>query len=141
MRATVSRALLLLFYLSLIEARPASNDNVIRVIWTFPNETWIENLAVRQNSQILATSLSRYAIYLIDPFEHIAEVVHQFAPGNGVLGITETEPDLFVFATADVNLKTSTAVSGSAKIWKLDMTTWDLVKLFPYMRHDITNTG
>ena len=82
---------------------------------------------MRQNGEILATSLSRDAIYLINPFEHTAGTVHQFDSSEGVLGITETEIDVFVFVTAEVNTKTSTATKGSAKIWSLNMTAWEAV--------------
>lgn len=110
-----------------IKSAPVPGDNAVGVVWTFPNETWIENLAVRQNGEILATSLSRNAVYLVDPFEHTATTVHQFGPGNGVLGIAEIENDIFALATADINLKTSSATKGSNKIWRLDMTAWNLV--------------
>ena len=96
---------------------------------TFPNGTWIENLAVRANGEILATSLSKAAIYLLNPFQHTAEVAHQFESTDGVLGIAEIEPDVFAVATAEVNLKTSAAVNGTAKLWKLDMWAWTSVSL------------
>ncbi len=125
MRATWLLVAVLLAWTT--QARPISNDNAVGIIWTFPNETWIENVAVRQNGEILATSLSRDAIYLVNPFEHTEYTVYQFGASNGVLGITETEVDVFVFVTADVNVTTSTATKGSAKIWRLNMTAWDTV--------------
>ncbi|KAF2228595.1 hypothetical protein EV356DRAFT_433840, partial [Viridothelium virens] len=89
-------------------------------LWTFPNETWIENLAVRHTGEILCTSLNRAALYSINPFSHIASTVHQFEAGDGLLGIAEIDFDVFVVASANVSLTTSTAEEGSAKMWKVD---------------------
>lgn len=106
-----------------------AGDNAVGSIWTFPNETWIENLAARENGMLLCTSLNRFAVYQVDPFGHTAVVVHQFESAEGVLGITEVQNDIWIVATSNVNLTTSTAEPGSAKIWKLDMGAWSVVKL------------
>jgi hypothetical protein len=105
---------------------PTSN-NPVATLWTFPNETWIENLAVRNNGNVLCTSLNRAAIYQVDPFKHIAETLHQFASTDGCLGVAETASDVFVVVTANVSLKTNTAWPGSAKIWRVDVRAWGLV--------------
>jgi hypothetical protein len=129
MKAQILLTAFLSVCLTYIQARPTPNDNAVGIIWTFPNETWIENLAVRQNGEILATSLSRAAVYLVNPFEHTATTAHQFEASDGVLGITEVAEDIFVVVTAEVDLKTSTATKGSAKIWRLDMCGWEAVGL------------
>ncbi|KAI7320849.1 hypothetical protein KC315_g9303, partial [Hortaea werneckii] len=72
-----------------------AGDNAVGSIWTFPNETWIENLATRENGMLLCTSLNRFAIYQVDPFGHTAVVVHRFDSGEGVLGITELQNDIW----------------------------------------------
>ncbi|MCJ1316732.1 hypothetical protein MMC15_002053 [Xylographa vitiligo] len=105
---------------------PFSNDSAAGVIWTFENGTWIENLAVRQNGEVLCTSLSKAALYLVNPFEHVASLVHQFEPTEGLLGISEIENDVFVVASANVSLATSQAYPASAKMWKVDMAAWTL---------------
>ena len=106
---------------------PFSNDSAAGVIWTFENGTWIENLAVRQNGEVLCTSLSKAALYLVNPFEHVASLVHQFEPTEGLLGISEIGNDVFAVASANVSLATSQAYPGSAKMWKVDMVAWTLV--------------
>ncbi|MCJ1291737.1 hypothetical protein MMC34_003282 [Xylographa carneopallida] len=105
---------------------PFSNDSAAGVIWTFENGTWIENLAVRQNGEVLCTSLSKAALYLVNPFEHVASLVHQFEPTEGLLGISEIGNDVFAVASANVSLATSQAYPGSAKMWKVDMVAWTL---------------
>lgn len=104
-----------------------ANSNPVATLWTFPNETWIENLDVRANSNVLCTSLNRAAIYQVDPFKHTAETLHQFVSTDGCLGIAETASDVFVVVTANVSLKTNTAWPGSAKIWRVDVRAWELV--------------
>jgi hypothetical protein len=127
---------LLLFTLGAVTAAlplfPATS-NPVATLWTFPNETWIENLAVRSNGNVLCTSLNRAAIYQVDPFKHVAETLHQFAGTDGCLGIAETASDVFVVVTANVSLETNTAWPGSAKIWRVDARAWELVSisLFP----------
>ncbi|KAI7283741.1 hypothetical protein KC345_g2768 [Hortaea werneckii] len=103
-----------------------AGDSAVGSIWTFPNETWIENLATRQNGMLLCTSLNRFAVYQVDPFGHTAVVVHQFDSGEDALGITEVQNDIWIVATSNVNLTTSTAEPGSAKIWRLDMGAWSV---------------
>ncbi len=118
-----SATLATLFCLSL--ALPVANNDAVSVLWTFPNETWIENLAVRQNGAVLCTSINRAAIYQVDPFEHTATTVHQFS--SSVLGLAEISVDVFAVVTAEVNLATNAATPGSAAIWRVDMSAWSLV--------------
>lgn len=110
-----------------ISALPFAPSDAVATIWTFPNETWIENLAVRQNGAVLCTSINRAAIYQVDPFAHIATTVHQFDSKDSVLGIAEIENDVFVAVTSTVDLATNEAKKGSAKIWRVDLGAWSLV--------------
>lgn len=122
---------LLLAYLSLVAraALPIPYDLAVGTVWTFENETWIENLAVRQNGEVLCTSINRAALYLVNPFAHTETLVHQFEPTDGLLGISEVQNDVFVVASANISLATSTSYPGSAKMWKIDMVAWELVGL------------
>ena len=111
----------------LANSLPFPDDDAVVVVWQFPNPTWIENLAVRVNGEILCTSLSRDAVFMVNPFEHTELTVVQFEPGNGALGIAEISNDVFVVVTCQVDLATSSGVPGSAAAWKLDMNAWTLV--------------
>ncbi|KAK0266184.1 hypothetical protein LTR48_002754 [Friedmanniomyces endolithicus] len=105
---------------------PFPDDDAVSVVWQSPNPTWIENLAVRVSGEILCTSLSRDAVFMVNPFEHTELTVVQFEPGNGALGIAEISNDVFVVVTCQVDLATSSGVPGSAAAWKLDMNAWTL---------------
>ena len=111
----------------LVNSLPFPDDDAVAVVWQFPNTTWIENLAVRQTGDILCTSLSRDAVFMVNPFKHTESTVVHFEPGNGALGIAEISNDVFVVVTCQVDLATSSGVPGSAAAWKLDMNAWTLV--------------
>lgn len=121
-----SSIMMLLALASALPLGPANAD-AVSTLWTFSNETWIENLAIRANGAALCTSLNRAAIYQVNPFNHIAETVHKFESTDGVLGISEVASDVFVVVTANISLKTNTAWPGSAKIWRVDLQAWELV--------------
>ena len=127
MRSTI--AFILAALVAAVAALPLNptNNDPVATLWTFPNETWIENIAVRANGNVLCTSLNRAAIYQVDPFRHVAGTLHQFASTDGCLGIAETASDVFVVVTANVSLETNTAWPGSAKIWRVDVRAWELV--------------
>lgn len=109
----------------LLAANPG--DNAVGAVWSFDNETWIENLAVRSNGEILCTSLNRAEIYLVNTFGRIAILVHKFDSTDSTFGITEIGNDVFAVVTANFSLETSTIWPGSAKIWKVDMTAYTVV--------------
>jgi hypothetical protein len=108
-----------------------STSNPVTTLWTFSNETWIENLAVRADGNVLCTSLNRAAVYQVDPFKHVAETLHHFVSTDGCLGIAESASDVFIVVTANVSLKTNTAWPGSTKIWRVDVRAWELVSRCP----------
>ena len=124
--------LLLPFLLAAAQAltalRPDAADSAVGTVWTFDNLTWIENLAVRQNGEIICSSLNRAALYLVNPFAHKAFLIHQFEATDGALGIAEVQNDVFVVVTANISTATTTVWPGSAKIWRVNMTAYALVR-------------
>ena len=92
-----------------------------RVVYEFAEDTWIENLAVRQNGHILATEDSKPRIYEIDPFSNrSATIIHEFNETASVLGIAEVLPDVFFVCTANYSSKKLQGY-GEAYIFKIDM--------------------
>jgi hypothetical protein len=101
---------------------PAYKHNTVQTIYQFPNETWIENLAVRPNGNILATLLSSPEVWEIDPsWEDSAKLVYRFPSALSALGIAEVQPDIFVVAVGNITLPAIAPVSGSYSAWKIDM--------------------
>jgi hypothetical protein len=90
-------------------------------VYQFPKPTWIENLAVRSNGQLLVTLLTTPELYLIDPATSTPTLIHKFPGVLGLTGIIEVEPDVFYVAGGNFNLSTFNNEAGSYKIWEVNM--------------------
>jgi hypothetical protein len=104
--------LLLSTFAAAVTALPLdpANGSPVATLWTFSNETWIENLAVRANGNVLCTSLNRAAIYQVDPFKSTDAVP------LGVNGIHILNSELYFtnLATNSVGKVTITPDGGAA---------------------------
>lgn len=83
-----------------VEAKPLSRRNTtdlapIRLIHEFPLGSWVENMAVRANGQLLVTMLTVPDLYLIDPTTNEMALVASFPEVIGLAAITEVQPDVF----------------------------------------------
>jgi len=96
----------------------------IRQIYTFPNNTFIENIAARSDSHLLITSLSVPTLFSIDPTTTTptAQVIHTFPNATGLSGITEIRRDVFALVTGVWDLASTRATPGSLAIWTADFT-------------------
>ncbi|KAE8356363.1 hypothetical protein BDV28DRAFT_145239 [Aspergillus coremiiformis] len=97
-------------YLTGTLAVPASH---LRDVYRFPNGTWLENIAVRSNGNILVTTLHLAQLWEVNPFNPATgsrqtQLVHQFPKPGMLTGITEIDQDIFV-----------TIVSNS--LWMVDL--------------------
>lgn len=93
-----------------------------RTIYQFPNNTYVENLAVRPNGQILVNILTSPQVWLVDPdLPGRALLIHEFPTVLGLSGIVEYQPDKFAIAGGNVSLSTGESVVGSWSIWSLDL--------------------
>jgi hypothetical protein len=95
------------------------------VIAQFPVGTWIENIAVRSNGNLLLTSfLPDATLYEVSDLNRQSPVVTRLFTIDTVtsfLGITETSKD--VFAVAGGNFSQSTGgVKGTYGLWRVDFT-------------------
>ena len=96
----------------------------VQVVQEFPTATWIENIAVRSNGQILATEDGEPRIYQIDPFSGSPDqkptLLHEFNDTASILGIVEASPDVFYVCTGNYSSKLLQGY-GEAYIYQLDM--------------------
>ena len=92
----------------------------IEVIYEFPPQTWVENLAVQSHGKILVTLLFTPDIYQIDPIQKTAILVHSFKGYNSLLGIAELQPNIFYIAAGNFSLITG-GVPSSWAIFELDL--------------------
>jgi len=94
-----------------------------KVIYQFPQYTWIENLAVRKNGEILVTILTSPELYLINPSDPKEPVlVHKFDEVLAVTGIIEVKEDVFYVGGGNYNLKAFSNEHGSYFVWEVDLT-------------------
>lgn len=96
-----------------------------RTIYQFANNaTWIENIAVRPNGNLLLTLLDPAAelheIVFANSSQAVEEerLVHRFATYQGLLGIAETAPDAFALVAGNY-----TADPPSWALWEVDFNT------------------
>jgi len=98
----------------------ASRMPPIRQIFTFPNNTFIEDIAVRSNSDLILTSESVPTLFSVDPTvsSPTASALYTFPNTTGLSGITETSPDTFALVTGIWDLANTRATS--LAVWAID---------------------
>jgi hypothetical protein len=109
-------------------AEPQTLDPLLptHVVHQFPLPTWIENLAVRSNGQILLTILTKPELYLIDPAKpDEAILVHTFSEVGILSGITEVKDDVFYVSGGNFSLQTFQSEHGTYRVWEVDMKSFD----------------
>ncbi len=97
----------------------------IRNIYTFPPNTFIENIAVRSNSHLLLTSMSVPDLYALNPLltTPTPSILHTFPNATGISGIAEVTPDLFAVVTAEWDLANTRALPGTLAVWTISLLT------------------
>ncbi|KAI0164110.1 hypothetical protein GGR57DRAFT_452433 [Xylariaceae sp. FL1272] len=94
-----------------------------RLLFEFSGSTFIENIAIRPNGHVLATTFTDAALYTLDPTASntTARLAAQIPGKTALTGITELSPDTFaVGAGIMANL---TFVNGSTSVWVVDFNT------------------
>ncbi|KAI9708500.1 MAG: hypothetical protein M1820_003961 [Bogoriella megaspora] len=102
-----------------------SREDGLRTVHQFPSRTWIENMAIRKNGQILGTDLAGGRIFLVDPkHPHDPPVIAQFPNGTAVGGIAEVEDDVFYTSSIQTiagNVYSFNFQPNSSAVWEVDM--------------------
>ncbi|MCJ1388284.1 hypothetical protein MMC18_001129 [Xylographa bjoerkii] len=114
---------LLLTAIGTVAARPPTHELAVRQVYDFPNPgSWLENLAVRSNGNILATRLDVPQLYQFFPLVPNSEptLIHAFPSTSGftgLTGITELAGHPDVFAVIASNF----SEPGHGAVWRVDM--------------------
>lgn len=118
-------ASLALLLSSSVTARCSSSSALtVKTLHTFAFPTWLENLAVRSNGEILTTRLDTPMLYQVNhltgaPVEVTSWNASEWA---GALGIAETETDVFyVILAAMFEEGTFLKTGGVNSVFKVDM--------------------
>jgi hypothetical protein len=95
----------------------------VEVIHEFPPGTWLENIAVRRNGQILTTVTTAPEIYQVDPCKQRDPILLYSFPATSATGLAELQPDVFYVATGNTSSSGGqlSTVPGSFAVWKVDL--------------------
>jgi hypothetical protein len=110
----------------LVEGRLLPRDTAasdVRLLYEYPVGTWIENLAVRSNGDLLLTRLDKPQLDILNPFESKPQptVLFTFPDVTGVTGIAEIAPDVFALAAGNFSFTQQPGGTlGSWSVWKVD---------------------
>jgi hypothetical protein len=87
-------------------------------IFQFPKNSWIENLAVRSDGDLLLTLLTAPQLYLLDPSSRSPQpqLVYNFPDTAGLLGITELQQDMFYVITT-----TNASLPNTYALWEIGL--------------------
>lgn len=101
-----------------------AGDVNARTLYQFTDGTWVENLAVRQNGNILVNLVDRPETYQINPAASNGSapaLVHSFPGYTSVFGISEVSTDVFTVVTGNFSLSTFAVTDKSFGVWQLDL--------------------
>lgn len=95
----------------------------VKTLFQFKDHTFLENIAIRTNGQLLLTSLTHPGVYSFDPqgTDSTPQPLLEFADATGISGITEVSPDVFAVISGVIHLETLMADKGSLCVWTLDL--------------------
>ncbi|KAH8702791.1 quino protein amine dehydrogenase beta chain-like protein [Phaeosphaeriaceae sp. PMI808] len=100
-----------------------SHDSPISQVYQFSNMTWVENIAVRSNGQLLLSMLTQPELWSINPLDPHPKpsLVYQFPNATGLFGVVEIEPDVFAVVATSFALTSDISVPNSVAIWKVNL--------------------
>ncbi|KAH7145427.1 hypothetical protein B0J13DRAFT_607114 [Dactylonectria estremocensis] len=95
-----------------------------KLIYQFPNVTWLENIAVRSNGQLLVGFGTEAALYSVDPDSNNPNptLVYAFPNATAVFGISEVYPDVFALALGNFTWQKEAGVWHTWSVWTVDFT-------------------
>ncbi|KAL7929177.1 hypothetical protein V8C35DRAFT_325304 [Trichoderma chlorosporum] len=104
-------------------ANSASLDHT-HLIYEFPNDTWVENIAARSNGDLLLSIIGRPQLFAIDPSASSPKqpvLIHEFTGFLDVFGIAEYQADKFAVLTGNFSLESGDLGIGSWAVWSVDL--------------------
>ena len=102
---------------------PTTSQSYVKQIYQWPIGSWAENIAARENGQLLVTFLNAAQLWALDPLKKNPEpiLLHTFTGSNALLGITETEKDVFAVISGNFDLDAGSDGNGTYIVWKVDL--------------------
>ncbi|KAK7058111.1 hypothetical protein R3P38DRAFT_3253106 [Favolaschia claudopus] len=96
-----------------------------QVIYQSPNSLFLENIAVRADSNLLLTSVASPTLFTLDPttINGTLDAVHTFPNATSITGITEFLPEVFAVAVSELDTTTRRTKPNTTVIWGVDFST------------------
>ncbi|KAL7781353.1 hypothetical protein V8C43DRAFT_328205 [Trichoderma afarasin] len=94
------------------------------LIYEFPNNTWVENIAARNNGELLLSIVGTPQLFTIDPSAPRPRqpvLIHEFTDSLDVFGIAEYQTDKFAVLTGNFSFETGDLGLGSWAVWSVDL--------------------
>ncbi|KAN0098155.1 hypothetical protein V8E51_013818 [Hyaloscypha variabilis] len=96
-----------------------------KVLHQFPIPTWIENLAVRSNGDLLVTLLTTPELYLLKPSDPKPVLVHKFDEVLASTGIIELKEDVFYVGGGNFSIQPWNTGADTYAVFEVDLTSFD----------------
>lgn len=100
----------------------------VSTVYQLPNNgSFIDNIVVRQDGNLLLTRIDVPQVWSVDPSTHYGFIVHDFSFDNSNItscfGIAEVHPgsDTFAVVTGTFDASSFSSTPGSFALWKLDL--------------------
>lgn len=96
------------------------------LIYEFPNNTWVENIAARNNGELLLSIVGTPQLFTIDPSAPSPRqpvLIHEFTDSLDVFGIAEYQTDRFAVLTGNFSFETGDLGLGSWAVWSQNLNT------------------
>ncbi|KAJ6142488.1 hypothetical protein N7471_001941 [Penicillium samsonianum] len=98
----------------------------VETLFQFPNNgSWIDNMVVRSDGNLLLTRLDTPEVWLFNTTSRNATLAYSFPNVTSCFGISEIEDDVFAVVVGNFSPKTFQPGPGSFSVHKLDFTDID----------------
>ncbi|KAJ5827871.1 hypothetical protein N7447_004634 [Penicillium robsamsonii] len=95
----------------------------VETLFQFPNNgSWIGNMVLRPDGNLLVTRMDTPEVWLVDTTSGKASLAYSFPSVTSTFGISEIEDDVFAVVVGNFSIKTYQPGAGSFSVQKLDFT-------------------
>jgi hypothetical protein len=95
----------------------------VRLIYQFPDGTFIENIALRPNGELVLNTFADGQIFTIDPTDEqpVPQLAAKIPEVTGVTGIAHIGPDIYLVSAGITDIPNMTFDDGSAQVNVIDL--------------------